>query len=371
MVMNEKIYMFKKTLFITKNCKYFKEILSSFIIIICPSLRVIVRALFTIKYLLKYERHSAILFPLKQTSAECFDPIWLLSHVLFSTCGRICEMKRRGTVTFEGLVQLVLPEHHPEVMDGAGVELHPEHHVSGRVSVPLVVTLQLQYQSRLMKNQELPFLASMDIFQNKVQATKKIDWGNFWRTKIFDKDEEWGVLIDTKQKYKSKVSGRKSNNPAGFMLKILPRCLPSEAGQVQSWCRYWCCCPLVHCCSNHNDNVSVNGCHCLRNSNTKPHRSGIKVPILYPWRVDWLHRLVDLQERTAACEGERRNWSAFEEKPAKTGRFGSCRCSPPLDSKLGMPCMITWCRNRGLLLIFMCPDRRPLKYLMYLQTKER
>lgn len=46
--------------------------------------------------------------------------------------------------TFEGLVQLALPEHHPEVVDGAGVELHPEHDVPGRVSVPLVVTLQLR-----------------------------------------------------------------------------------------------------------------------------------------------------------------------------------------------------------------------------------
>lgn len=50
---------------------------------------------------------------------------------------------RRGT-TFEGLIQLALPKNHPEVMDGARVELHPEHHVSGRVSEALVVALQLQ-----------------------------------------------------------------------------------------------------------------------------------------------------------------------------------------------------------------------------------
>lgn len=43
--------------------------------------------------------------------------------------------------TFEGLVQLALPEHHAEVVDGAGVELHPEHHISGRASVSFVVTL--------------------------------------------------------------------------------------------------------------------------------------------------------------------------------------------------------------------------------------
>jgi len=34
---------------------------------------------------------------------------------------------------------------------------------------------------------------------------------------------------------------------------------------------------------------------------------------------------------------------------------------PPLDSKLGMPCMITWCRNKGLLFILMEPESRPLK----------
>lgn len=56
-------------------------------------------------------------------------------------CDRNCET---GAVTFEGLIQLILPEHHPEVVDGAGVELHPEHHISGRASVPLVVTLQLR-----------------------------------------------------------------------------------------------------------------------------------------------------------------------------------------------------------------------------------
>lgn len=51
-------------------------------------------------------------------------------------------------VTFKGLVQLALAEHHSEVMDGAGVELHPEHHVSGRASVSFVVTLQLRQDVR-------------------------------------------------------------------------------------------------------------------------------------------------------------------------------------------------------------------------------
>lgn len=53
-------------------------------------------------------------------------------------------MENKDHVTSEGLVQLVLAKDDPEVVDGAGVELHPEHHVSGGVPVALVVTLQLQ-----------------------------------------------------------------------------------------------------------------------------------------------------------------------------------------------------------------------------------
>lgn len=56
------------------------------------------------------------------------------------------NVKTRATLTFEGLIQLALAEHHAEVVDGAGVELHPEHHVSGWVPEPLVVALQLRYQ---------------------------------------------------------------------------------------------------------------------------------------------------------------------------------------------------------------------------------
>lgn len=51
-------------------------------------------------------------------------------------------------ITFEGLVQLALPEHHAEIVDGAGVELHPEHHISGRASVSFVITLQLRRDVR-------------------------------------------------------------------------------------------------------------------------------------------------------------------------------------------------------------------------------
>lgn len=57
-------------------------------------------------------------------------------------------LKAPQVITFEGLVQFALPEHHAKVVDGAGVELHPEHHVSGRASVSFVVTLQLRRDVR-------------------------------------------------------------------------------------------------------------------------------------------------------------------------------------------------------------------------------
>lgn len=53
-------------------------------------------------------------------------------------------MTSENAVTSKGLVQLALAKNHAEVVDGARVELHPEYHVSGWVSVPLVVTLELQ-----------------------------------------------------------------------------------------------------------------------------------------------------------------------------------------------------------------------------------
>lgn len=34
---------------------------------------------------------------------------------------------------------------------------------------------------------------------------------------------------------------------------------------------------------------------------------------------------------------------------------------PPFDSKLGIPCMMTWWRKSGLLFILMLPERSPLK----------
>lgn len=45
--------------------------------------------------------------------------------------------------TFESLIQLAPPKHHPKVVDGACVKLDPEYYVSGRVPKALVVALEL------------------------------------------------------------------------------------------------------------------------------------------------------------------------------------------------------------------------------------
>lgn len=46
-------------------------------------------------------------------------------------------------ITFERLVKLIFPKDHAEVMQGAGVKLHPEHHISTRGSEALVIALEL------------------------------------------------------------------------------------------------------------------------------------------------------------------------------------------------------------------------------------
>lgn len=57
---------------------------------------------------------------------------------------RIIPLLITDNNTFEGLIKLRLPKNDPKVVDGTSVELDPEHHVSGRVPVSLMVTLQLQ-----------------------------------------------------------------------------------------------------------------------------------------------------------------------------------------------------------------------------------
>lgn len=46
--------------------------------------------------------------------------------------------------TFGSLVKLIFPKDDAEVMKGAGVKLHPEHHVSTRGSVAFVIALELK-----------------------------------------------------------------------------------------------------------------------------------------------------------------------------------------------------------------------------------
>lgn len=54
----------------------------------------------------------------------------------------------------------------------------------------------------------------------------------------------------------------------------------------------------------------------------KLHWTGIKVSILYSWRIDWLHCLVDLQERTAACEEKQTTTTKYpQENPGKFDFF--------------------------------------------------
>lgn len=115
-----------------------------------------------------------------------------------------------------------------------------------------------------------------------------------------------------------------SSNIAHVQLvsKILPRCLLSEAGRARLWCRYWCCCLLEHCCRNNNSDVLFKFKTWIHlsiifalDSHTNYTETGIRVSILYSWRIDWLHCLVDLQERTAACEGkDTRKVKYFAEK---------------------------------------------------------
>lgn len=57
-------------------------------------------------------------------------------------------------LTFERLVELVLPEHDPEVVNGAGVELHPEYHVAARAAVALVVALELWSEKKKKQQSE-------------------------------------------------------------------------------------------------------------------------------------------------------------------------------------------------------------------------
>lgn len=112
------------------------------------------------------------------------------------TAGRKKEKKKKDrtwkyrAVTFEGLIQLALPENDAKVVNGARVELHPEHHVSGRVSVPLVVTLQLQWTGNIEINQ----LISRDPEETRVLNSSYQDI-SLQEQAGFDGDADTGVAV--------------------------------------------------------------------------------------------------------------------------------------------------------------------------------
>lgn len=79
----------------------------------------------------------------------------LLHKVSECVCTHITTTVRSFLfLTFERLVELVLPEHDPEVVNGAGVELHPEYHVAARAAVALVVALELWSEKKKKKQSE-------------------------------------------------------------------------------------------------------------------------------------------------------------------------------------------------------------------------
>lgn len=88
--------------------------------------------------------------------------------------------------------------------------------------------------------------------------------------------------------------------------------------------------------------------------------------LLDPRRVHGLHGLVELQKGPARCKTGNRllkgqPWAANPLSPPQA------RHSPPPESKLGVPCRMTKCRNRGEAFIFTVPDRSPLRNCTYLQ----
>lgn len=91
--------------------------------------------------MLNLPRHQRTLFPLKLDMAQVKRPQGMHRDPQRDAIHPLRRTLR--VVTFERLIQFVLAKNHPKVVNGTGVELHPEHHISCRVSVPLVVTLQL------------------------------------------------------------------------------------------------------------------------------------------------------------------------------------------------------------------------------------
>lgn len=65
--------------------------------------------------------------------------------------------------TFEGFIQVFLPKNNPQVMDGTGVELHPEDDITSRAPELLVITLQLYGEGQRVKGQATGVLRTHSI----------------------------------------------------------------------------------------------------------------------------------------------------------------------------------------------------------------
>lgn len=66
--------------------------------------------------------------------------------------------------------------------------------------------------------------------------------------------------------------------------------------------------------------------------------------LLDPRCVHGLHGLVDFEEGTATWEVDFKSieMHSFARAACVMQTSNFARCSPPLDSKLGIPCMMTW-----------------------------
>lgn len=61
-------------------------------------------------------------------------------------------MERCAWPTFERLIKLVFAKDDSQVVNCAGVELHPENHVPARAAIALVVAFELREESHRMRS---------------------------------------------------------------------------------------------------------------------------------------------------------------------------------------------------------------------------
>lgn len=112
---------------------------------------------------------------------------------------RIISLLITDNNTFEGLIKLRLPKNDPKVVDGTGVELDPEHHVSGRVPVSLMVTLQLQ-------RTEYELLQHMEYNNISIKRLQSYQDVSFQKQPRFYGDADTGVAVSLHIAAKTKDS---------------------------------------------------------------------------------------------------------------------------------------------------------------------